>query len=54
MSVAYARIYGTVLRQAQVLACLDTVWLFTIMAASMVPLAFLMKKSVGGAAGGAH
>jgi DHA2 family multidrug resistance protein len=52
--MAYGRIYGNVLRQAQVLAYIDTVWLFAIAVACMVPLAFLMKKSAGGGMRGAH
>jgi DHA2 family multidrug resistance protein len=52
---AYSRLYGMVQQQSSVLAYIDTIKLFAIVCALMVPLAFLMKKPpVGGGARGGH
>jgi len=52
---SYGQIYGTLQRQASVLAYIDTIWIFAGICAVMVPMAFLMKKSVPGAGPrGAH
>jgi DHA2 family multidrug resistance protein len=48
--MAYDRIYGAMQAQASMLAYLDTIWLFAILAALMVPLAFLMRKAKPGSA----
>jgi DHA2 family multidrug resistance protein len=48
---ALGRIYLTVQAQAQALAYYDLYWLFTVMALSIIPLVFLMRRSV--AEGGA-
>ncbi len=46
---AYAIIYGSMQKQAAVLAYIDTIWIFAIGCAFMVPLAFFMKRpKIGG------
>jgi hypothetical protein len=53
--MAYDRIYGAMQAQASMLAYLDTIWIFAIAAALMVPLAFLMKPAKkGGPAAPVH
>jgi DHA2 family multidrug resistance protein len=42
--MAYGRIYGAMQAQANMLAYIDTIWLFAIAALLMAPLAFLMKR----------
>lgn len=42
--MAYGRIYGMVQVQAAVLGYLDAIWVFGILCALMVPLAFVMKR----------
>jgi DHA2 family multidrug resistance protein len=46
--MAYDRIYGAMQAQASMLAYLDTIWLFAILAGLMVPLAFLMRRAKPG------
>jgi MFS transporter, DHA2 family, multidrug resistance protein len=46
--MAYDRVYGALQAQASMLAYIDTIWLFAIVAALMVPLAFLMRRSKPG------
>jgi len=46
--MAYDRIYGSMQAQASMLAYLDTIWLFAILAGLMVPLAFLMRRAKPG------
>ena len=53
--MAYGRLYGGMLRQSQLLAYVDTIWLFMVAVICVIPLAFLMKKAApGGAPRGAH
>ena len=53
--MAYARVYGAMQAQASMLAYIDTIWVFAIIAALMVPLAFLMKRAKkGGPAAPVH
>jgi DHA2 family multidrug resistance protein len=54
VSSAYQQIYLTLQRQASVLSYIDTVWIFAIACAAMVPLAFFMKRPTGGPAPMAH
>jgi DHA2 family multidrug resistance protein len=52
---AYARLYGMLQGQANVLAYIDTIWIFAGVCAVMVPLAMLMKRPPKGAGpGGGH
>ncbi len=46
--MAYDRIYGALQAQASMLAYLDTIWIFAILAVLMVPLAFLMRRAKPG------
>ena len=53
--MAYSRIYGAMQAQASMLAYIDTIWVFAITAALMVPLAFVMKRAAkGGPAAPVH
>lgn len=51
---AYLQVYLTIQRQASILSYIDTVWIFGIASALMVPLAFLMKKPKAGARAMGH
>ena len=52
---AYAQMFGIVQQQASVLAYIDTIFVFSIVCAVMIPFAFLMKKNRPGAGpAGAH
>ena len=51
---AYAIIYGTMQKQAAMLAYIDTIWVFAIGCGVMIPLAFLMKRSKTGGAVAMH
>ena len=42
--MAYSRIYGAMQAQSSMLAYIDTIWVFAIITALMVPLAFVMKR----------
>jgi len=53
-SQAYHQIYLTIQRQASILSYIDTVWIFGIASALMVPLAFLMKRPKPGARAVGH
>jgi DHA2 family multidrug resistance protein len=48
MQMAQARVYGLMTRQAEMLSYLDVIWVFAIVCALMVPLAFLMKRPKSG------
>ncbi len=53
--MAYARIYGAMQAQASMIAYLDTIWVFAIIAGLMAPLPFLMKRAKkGGPAAPVH
>lgn len=52
---AYSMIYGRLQQQAAALAYNDVIFIFAIVCAIMVPLAFLMQKNRAGAGpGGMH
>jgi DHA2 family multidrug resistance protein len=51
---AYQQVYLTIQRQASILSYIDTVWIFGVASALMVPLAFLMKKPKTGARAMGH
>jgi DHA2 family multidrug resistance protein len=44
-SQAQGLLYGTLQRQATMLAFLDDFWLMALLALAMIPLMFLMKKT---------
>ncbi len=48
---AYARLYNTLLGQAQTLAYIDTYWLLAACGAAMAGLSFLLKKNNPGTGG---
>jgi len=53
--MAYERIYGAMQAQSSMIAYLDTIWVFAILAALMVPLPLLMKRAKkGGPAAPVH
>src|SRR5439155_15012394 len=51
---AYGLLYGTVSRQAAILAYIDNFWLLAVVCLAVAPLVFLMKKPPKGAAAAAH
>jgi MFS transporter, DHA2 family, multidrug resistance protein len=55
MQMAYDRVYGALQAQANMLAYIDTIYIFAIAAILMAPLAFLMKRpQKGGPAAPVH
>ena len=46
--MAYNRIYGALQAQASMLAYIDTIWIFAILAILMAPLAFVMRRAKPG------
>jgi MFS transporter, DHA2 family, multidrug resistance protein len=53
--MAYSRIYGAMQAQSSMLAYIDTIWVFAVITALMVPLAFVMKRAKkGGPAAPVH
>ena len=54
LNMAHKMLYGGMERQAAMLGYIDAMVVFGVIAAVMVPAAFLMKKSIGGVARGGH
>ena len=52
--MAHQVLYGTLQRQAALLGYIDAMYIYGIVAAVMIPAAFLMKKSIGGVQRGGH
>jgi DHA2 family multidrug resistance protein len=50
----YGRLYSDIKAQAAVLSYIDTIWVFTIIFALMIPFVFLMRKSEPGSPGSMH
>jgi DHA2 family multidrug resistance protein len=51
MNQAYGRLYGALVRQATVLAYIDTFWILSLGAAVMFLLSFALRKNEPGAGG---
>jgi MFS transporter, DHA2 family, multidrug resistance protein len=51
---SYGRFYGSILRQANMLAYLDNFWMLGVSALAVIPFVFLMKRPPKGAAPAAH
>ena len=51
---SYGQFYGSILRQANMLAYLDNFWMLGVSAMAVIPFVFLMKRPPKGAAPAAH
>ena len=51
---SYGQFYGSILRQANMLAYLDNFWMLGVSALAVIPFVFLMKRPPKGAAPAAH
>ena len=51
---SYGQFYGSILRQANMMAYLDNFWMLGVSALAVIPFVFLMKRPPKGAAAAAH
>jgi DHA2 family multidrug resistance protein len=51
---SYGQLYGSILRQATMIAYLDNFWMLGVSALAVIPFVFLMKRPPKGAAPAAH
>jgi MFS transporter, DHA2 family, multidrug resistance protein len=51
---SYGQLYGSILRQANMIAYLDNFWMLGVSALAVIPFVFLMKRPPKGAAPAAH
>jgi MFS transporter, DHA2 family, multidrug resistance protein len=51
---SYGQLYGSILRQSNMIAYLDNFWMLGISALAVIPLVLLMKRPPKGTVAGAH